>query len=108
MKIALITGTTGQDSSYLCELLLEKEYIVWGIIRRCSNINTQRIDHIFDKLNLRYGDLSDSMCILNILSEIKNKYCDELDVLEVFHLGAQSHVKISFEMPEYTSDINSL
>ena len=67
MKVALITGITGQDGSYLAELLLGKNYEVWGIIRRCSNINTQRIEHIFDKLTLRYGDLSDGINLLNIL-----------------------------------------
>ena len=73
-KIAFITGITGQDGSYLAELLLEKEYQVWGIIRRASNITTTRIDHIFDKLILRYGDLTDSSTLLNILTEIKNTY----------------------------------
>ena len=67
-KIALITGITGQDGSYLAELLLEKGYIVWGIIRRSSSINTGRIDHIFDKLILRYGDLTDSSNLFNILT----------------------------------------
>lgn len=108
MKVALITGITGMDGSYLSELLLDKDYVVWGIIRRCSNINTQRIDHIFHKLNLRYGDLSDGMCILNILTEIKNKYKDDLNILEVYNLGAQSHVKISFELPVYTADVDGL
>ena len=69
-KTALITGITGQDGSYLAELLLEKQYKVWGIIRRSSNINTERIEHIFDKLILRYGDLSDGVNLLNILCEI--------------------------------------
>lgn len=107
MKIALITGITGQDGSYLAELLLEKNYEVWGIIRRCSNINTQRIEDIFDKLNLRYGDLSDGINLLNILNEIKNKYCD-LEVLEVYNLAAMSHVKVSFDMPEYTADVDGV
>ena len=106
-KIALITGITGQDGSYLAELLLEKEYIVWGIIRRSSSINTGRIDHIFDKLVLRYGDLTDSSNLFNILTEIKNTY-PELDRLEVYNLGAMSHVKISFELPEYTCDVDAL
>lgn len=108
MKVALITGIGGQDGSYLSELLLSKEYTVWGIIRRCSNINTQRIDHIFDKLILRYGDLSDGMGILNVITEIKNKYNEQLDVLEVYNLAAQSHVKISFEIPEYVGNIDGL
>jgi len=106
-KIAFITGITGQDGSYLAELLLEKGYIVWGIIRRSSSINTGRIDHIFDKLTLRYGDLTDSSNLLNILSEIKNTY-PELDRIEVYNLAAMSHVKVSFELPEYTCDVDAL
>jgi GDPmannose 4,6-dehydratase len=107
LKIALITGITGQDGSYLAELLLEKEYIVWGIIRRSSSINTGRIDNIFDKLILRYGDLTDSSNLLNILTEIKNTYVN-LERLEVYNLAAMSHVKISFELPEYTCDVDAL
>ncbi len=106
-NIALITGITGQDGSYLSELLLEKDYKVWGVIRRSSNINTNRIDHIFDKLILRYGDLTDSLNILNILNEIKNTYSD-ITKLEVYNLGAMSHVKISFDMPEYTGNVDGL
>jgi len=108
MKIALITGITGQDGSYLAELLLEKKYIVWGIIRRASNINTQRIDHIYDNenLTLRYGDLTDSSNILHILEDIKNKY--EFERLEIYNLAAMSHVKVSFEMPEYTGNVDGL
>jgi GDPmannose 4,6-dehydratase len=113
MKVALITGITGQDGSYLSELLLEKGYHVWGIIRRASNINTNRIDHIFDKLVLRYGDLTDSISLLNILHEINSKYCGAgaepgLEVLEVYNLGAMSHVKVSFELPEYTGNTDGL
>ena len=104
--IAFITGITGQDGSYLAELLLSKGYQVWGLIRRSSNINTQRIDHIFSNLNLRYGDLTDSSNLLNILIEIKNKY-QQIDRLEIYNLGAMSHVKISFEMPEYTCDVDA-
>jgi GDPmannose 4,6-dehydratase len=109
MKIALITGITGQDGSYLAELLLEKEYIVYGIIRRSSSINTNRIDHIFNNKNLilKYGDLSDGTCLLEILYEIKNKYTD-MERLEVYNLGAMSHVKVSFEIPEYTADIDGV
>ena len=109
MKIALITGITGQDGSYLAELLLEKDYKVWGIIRRSSSINTSRIDHIFSNPNLilKYGDLSDGTCLLEILYEIKNKYPD-MEILEVYNLGAMSHVKISFEIPEYTADIDAI
>lgn len=106
-KIAFITGITGQDGSYLAELLLEKGYIVWGIIRRSSSINTGRIDNIFDKLTLRYGDLTDSSNLLNILAEIKNTYTN-LDRVEVYNLAAMSHVKVSFELPEYTCDVDAL
>ena len=110
MKVALITGITGQDGSYLSEILLEKGYIVWGIIRRSSSINTDRIDHLFNekKLILRYGDLIDSSNILNIFQEIKNTYNDDLEVFEIYNLAAMSHVKISFELPEYTGDVDAL
>jgi GDPmannose 4,6-dehydratase len=110
MKVALITGITGQDGSYLSEILLEKGYIVWGIIRRSSSINTERIDHLFkiSKLILRYGDLIDSSNILNIFQEIKNTYNDDLEVFEIYNLAAMSHVKISFELPEYTGDVDAL
>jgi GDPmannose 4,6-dehydratase len=107
-KVAFITGITGQDGSYLAEILLEKGYDVWGIIRRSSNINTYRIEHIFDKLILRYGDLTDSSNLLTILMEIKNKYINQLERLEVYNLGAMSHVKVSFEMPEYTCDVDAM
>jgi GDPmannose 4,6-dehydratase len=105
MKIALITGITGQDGSYLAELLLEKNYIVHGLVRRSSNINTKRIEHIFsnEKLILHYGDVTDGACIFKILNSIKNNYLD-MERLEIYNLAAQSHVKISFEMPEYTAD----
>jgi len=107
-KIALITGITGQDGSYLADFLLEKNYEVWGIIRRSSSINTGRIDHIFKKLNLRYGDLSEPVNIMNILNEIKKKYAsDTIERLEIYNLAAMSHVKISFDMPEYTCDIDA-
>jgi len=106
-KVAFITGITGQDGSYLSELLLEKEYKVWGIIRRSSSVMTSRVDHIFDRLILRYGDLTDSSNLLNVLSEIKNMYPD-IERLEVYNLGAMSHVKISFEMPEYTCDVDAM
>ena len=109
MKIALITGITGQDGSYLAELLLEKKYIVFGIIRRASNINTQRINDIYShpNLKLRYGDLCDSLNILQILEEIKTEY-SSMDVFEVYNLAAMSHVKVSFEIPEYTGNIDAL
>ena len=106
-KVAFITGITGQDGSYLSELLLEKDYKVWGIIRRSSNIMTSRVDHIFDRLTLRYGDLTDSSNLLNVLTEIKREHPD-IERLEVYNLGAMSHVKISFEMPEYTCDVDAM
>lgn len=107
--VALITGITGQDGSYLAELLLNKDYIVYGIIRRSSNINTQRIDHIFDNkhLNLVYGDLTDTNNINSILSDISTKH-RFMKRLEIYNLAAQSHVKISFDMPEYTSNVDGL
>ncbi len=109
MNIALITGITGQDGSYLAELLLKKNYIVYGIIRRASDINTQRIDHIYNNQNLelRYGDLCDSLNILKIIEEIKEKYKNMIR-LEVYNLGAMSHVKVSFDVPEYTGNIDAL
>ena len=107
MNVALITGITGQDGSYLAELLLEKDYIVYGMIRRSSNINTQRIEHIFhhERLRLVYGDLSDSSCLFKILYDIKEAHLD-MGRLEIYNLGAMSHVKISFDIPEYTADVD--
>jgi GDPmannose 4,6-dehydratase len=105
-KVAFITGITGQDGSYLAELLLEKEYIVYGLLRRSSSINTFRIDHIFNKLKLRYGDMTDSTCLISILANIKTEQPD-MDRLEIYNLAAQSHVKVSFEMPEYTADTDA-
>jgi GDPmannose 4,6-dehydratase len=109
MKIALLTGITGQDGSYLTELLLEKEYFVWGIIRRASSINTKRINHLYSnqKLILRYGDLTDSSNLTSILSEIKNTY-KNMERLEVYNLGAMSHVKVSFEIPIYTGQTDGI
>lgn len=109
MKIALITGITGQDGSYLAELLLEKDYNVWGIIRRSSDINTHRIDHLYDNSNLilRYGDMTDSSNLLHIMYEINKTYQD-LEKLEIYNLAAMSHVKVSFEMPEYTADTDGV
>ena len=109
MKIALITGITGQDGSYLSEILLDKEYQVWGIIRRSSSINTKRIDHLYHNKNLilRYGDLTDGSNLLKILYEIKENN-PNMNRLEVYNLGAMSHVKVSFEMPEYSGDVNGL
>ena len=108
MQVAFITGITGQDGSYLAEFLLEKGYIIYGLIRRSSNINTQRIDHIFNHPNLKlhYGDLTDGSCLFSILSNIKESY-PNIDRLEIYNLAAQSHVKVSFEMPEYTADTDA-
>jgi GDPmannose 4,6-dehydratase len=105
MKVAFITGITGQDGSYLAELLLKKEYKVHGLIRRASNINTSRIEHIFSNANLKlhYGDLTDGASLYKILNKIKSLY-PEMTRLEVYNLAAQSHVQVSFEMPEYTAD----
>ena len=108
MKVAFITGITGQDGSYLAELLLEKGYKVHGLIRRASIINTQRIEHIFSNKNLilHYGDMTDGASLYKILNDIKILYSN-IDKLEVYNLAAQSHVKISFEMPEYTADTDA-
>ncbi len=105
MKVAFITGINDQDGSYLAELLLEKDYIVHGLIRRSSNINTNRIEHIFSNKNLKlhYGDLTDGASLYKILNKIKSLY-PEMTRLEVYNLAAQSHVQVSFEMPEYTAD----
>jgi GDPmannose 4,6-dehydratase len=100
MKKALITGITGQDGSYLAELLLEKGYEVHGIIRRNSLINTARIDHIYNQLNLHYGDLTDSTNLVRVIQLVQPD--------EIYNLGAQSHVKVSFEMPEYTGQTDAL
>jgi GDPmannose 4,6-dehydratase len=99
-KIALVSGITGMDGSHLAELLLEKGYEVHGIIRRTSTFNTGRIDHIFDKLNLHYGDLTDPLVISNLVSQIQPD--------EVYNLAAQSHVKVSFEIPYYTAQVDGL
>ncbi len=109
MFVALITGITGQDGSYLAELLLSKNYIVYGIIRRSSLTNTDRIDHIFNhpNLKLKYGDLIDSSNLLQIIYEIKTNYTN-LQRLEIYNLAAMSHVKISFELPEYTGEIDAI
>lgn len=107
MKKALITGITGQDGSYLAELLLEKGYEVHGIIRRASTFNTERIDHLYRdphingvRLHLHYGDLSDGSNLNRILEKIQPD--------EIYHLGAQSHVRVSFDLPEYTGDVSGL
>jgi GDPmannose 4,6-dehydratase len=103
-KRALLTGITGQDGSYLAELLLSKGYEVWGVVRRSSSINTRRIDHIYEppwiedrRLNLVYGDLNDASSVNRILKTVRPD--------EIYNLGAQSHVKVSFEIPEYTAEV---
>ena len=107
MKKALITGITGQDGSYLAELLLEKGYEVHGIIRRASTFNTSRIDHLYSdphvngvRLFLHYGDLADSVQMVKLLYELQPD--------EIYNLGAQSHVRVSFDIPEYTGDVDGL
>jgi GDPmannose 4,6-dehydratase len=107
MKKALITGITGQDGSYLADLLLEKGYEVHGIIRRASTFNTSRIDHLYAdphingvRLFLHYGDLADSVNLVKLLYKLKPE--------EIYHLGAQSHVRVSFDIPEYTSDVTGV
>jgi GDPmannose 4,6-dehydratase len=107
VKKALITGITGQDGSYLADLLLEKGYEVHGIIRRASSFNTSRIDHLYAdphingvRLFLHYGDLSDSVNLVKLLYDLKPD--------EIYHLAAQSHVRVSFDIPEYTSDITGV
>ena len=107
VKVALITGVTGQDGSYLAELLLDKGYMVHGIKRRASSFNTDRIDHIFQdphlnnaRFKLHYGDLSDSTNLIRIIQETQPD--------EIYNLGAQSHVAVSFESPEYTADVDAM
>lgn len=107
MKKALITGITGQDGSYLAELLLAKGYEVHGIIRRASTFNTGRIDHLYQdphvngvKLFLHYGDIADSTSLIKLLYRVQPD--------EIYHLGAQSHVRVSFDIPEYTGDVTGL
>jgi len=97
---ALITGITGQDGSYLAELLLEKGYEVHGIVRRSSLINTHRIDHIYERLHLHFGDLTDATNLISVIKEVEPD--------EIYNLGAQSHVKVSFETPEYTGQVDGL
>ena len=99
-KKALITGITGQDGSYLSELLLDKNYEVHGVLRRSSSFNTGRIDHIFSRLNLHFGDLTDGSSFGSLLSSVKPE--------EIYHLGAMSHVKVSFEIPEFTAQAGAL
>ena len=107
-KLAFITGITGQDGSYLAELLIEKGYKIFGIVRRTSLLYSHtRIDHIRNKVNLEYGDLTDGSSLTNYFSKIVNDH-PNFEVFEVYNLGAQSHVKISFEIPEYTSLVDGI
>jgi len=110
MKVALITGITGQDGSYMAEFLLEKEYKVWGIVRRASDINTHRIDHLYQNPNLiiKYGDMTDGSNLLHLLYQIKETYDESLERLEIYNLAAMSHVKVSFEMPEYSVEADGV
>lgn len=98
--VGLITGITGQDGSYLAELLLQKGYEVHGIIRRSSSINSSRIDHIYQDIKLHYGDLTDSSSLIRLIQQIKPT--------EIYNLAAQSHVKVSFEIPEYTGQVDAI
>ena len=108
MKLAFITGITGQDGSYLAELLLEKGYKVFSIVRRTSLLYSHsRIDHIRDKLELRYGDMTDSSGLSNYIHSIIQAHPD-FELFEIYNLAAQSHVAISFEIPEYTADVDGV
>lgn len=107
-KIALITGITGQDGSYLAELLLDKDYVVYGIIRRHSSIHTERIDHLYARIRLIYGDMTDQISLHNAFNTIFLEQGRDFDRLEVYNLAAQSHVKVSFEIPEYTGQVDAL
>jgi GDPmannose 4,6-dehydratase len=104
-KVALVTGITGQDGSYLAELLLEKGYKVYGILRRSSSINTKRIDNLRDKLVLLYGDVTDATATFKIIQRVLTENPE--GTVELYNLGAQSHVKVSFDVPEYTLDVDA-
>ena len=108
MKLAFITGITGQDGSYLAELLLSKGYKVFSIVRRTSLLFSHtRIEHIRDKLELRYGDMTDTAGLSNYINSILQNYPD-FELFEIYNLAAQSHVAISFEIPEYTADVDAI
>lgn len=109
MSVALITGITGQDGSYLAELLISKNYKVYGIIRKHSSISTQRLNNIYKNSNLKlyYGDCTEILSLINVFNEIKKQHPD-LKTLEVYHLAAQSHVHVSFVIPEYTGNVDAL
>ena len=107
MKKALVTGITGQDGSYLAEILLEKGYEVHGIVRRASTFNTDRLDHLYKdplvddtNLYLHYGDLADAVQLVKLLYDLQPD--------EIYNLGAQSHVRVSFDIPEYTGDVTGV
>jgi GDPmannose 4,6-dehydratase len=108
MKLAFITGITGQDGSYLAELLIEKGYKVFSIVRRTSQLfSHKRIEHIRDKLELRYGDMTDTAGLSNYIQSIIQNHRD-FEIFEIYNLAAQSHVAISFEIPEYTADVDAI
>lgn len=109
MLVAFITGITGQDGSFLAEFLLKKEYRVYGLIRRSSIINTERIEHIFyhPKLRLIYGDMTDAININSVLHDIVVEN-PEMSVLEIYNLAAQSHVQVSFQIPKYTAEVDAI
>jgi GDPmannose 4,6-dehydratase len=107
MRVALITGITGQDGSYLSELLLSKGYVVVGIVRRHSSNNYNRIMHLWEKLDMVYGDVTDTASLSLAFQHVFTKYSD-LERLEVYNLAAQSHVKVSFDVPEYTGQVDAL
>jgi GDPmannose 4,6-dehydratase len=108
VKVAFITGITGQDGSYLAELLIKKDYKVYGIVRRNSILfNYKRIERIREKLNLKYGDMMDGMGLSNFINEIINTNND-MERFEIYNLAAQSHVQVSFEIPEYTTDVDGI
>ena len=108
MRCALVTGITGQDGSYLAELLLDKGYRVHGIVRRTSMLYTYgRLDHIKSQINLTYGDLHDGSSLSRAISQVFEKYGSDLEVFEIYNLGAQTHVKVSFDTPEYTTDVDA-
>jgi GDPmannose 4,6-dehydratase len=106
-RIALITGITGQDGSYLAELLLSKSYTVYGMLRRSSQFNTSRIEHILSRLTLKYGDVLDVSNIVSILNEIVLNTTSQ-NIIEIYHLAAQSHVMVSFEVPVYTGNCDAI
>jgi GDPmannose 4,6-dehydratase len=107
MRVAFVTGITGQDGSYLVELLLKKNYRVYGIQRRTSLFNTSRIDRLRNRITMRYGDLTDGAGLSNYINEIVRDNHD-MERFEIYNLAAQSHVAISFEIPEYTSDVDGM